>query len=422
MLTSLKPVPGFSYASIKGGIKKDMKDICLIAAKEGANSAAVFTRSQVKAAPVLVSQANIKLSYGVIYGYLINSGNANACTGEYGLHLAQSSAETLAAELNCANTEVLLASTGVIGVKLDADIFEKSIPNLVKNLASDEESFREIAETIMTTDTVPKYHSVSQKIDDVELTVSGVSKGSGMIRPNMATFLGCVMTDAPLSAETVSSILDTIADTTFNAVTVDGDTSTNDTFVLMASRVNADNEELSSKLNDTSSLEYKQILTAIHQVALELSRAVARDGEGASKYVEVIVTGAKDRASAKQVAFTIAESPLVKTALFGADANWGRVAGAAGRAGVTFDQNKMSITFASIPTFIEGQVVDFSEDEAFKALSKDEVTIHVHLGERPYTQEDYNSAQEVHPHEGVARVMTCDLTYEYIRINGEYRS
>lgn len=415
--------PGFSYAAIPAGIKAgDKLDMALIYAPQGAYGAAAFTTSQVKAAPVLLSQKHLELSGGNLSAILVNSGNANACTGAAGEELARNSARWLSDALGIAPVETLIASTGVIGVPLNPKLIEAGIARLSSSLSTSEEAFAAVSEAIMTTDIVAKRKSFSREIGGSTLSFSGISKGSGMISPRMATFLGFIMTDAPISSATAKIALDAIGFSSFNALTVDGDTSTNDTFVIMASKEQAHNTELAAKLNDPSSSEHKALLEAFYELALYLSEAVARDGEGATKLLRVVVTGAANSDDAKKIAFTIAESPLVKTAIFGADANWGRVAAAAGRAGVDFDSSKLGVEFASILTCHNGQAVAFSEEEALLALSQDEVDIHVILGEREAKPDDFASAFSLRPNEGVAGVMTCDFSYDYVRINGEYRS
>lgn len=422
-MNHLLAVPGFSYSALSAGIKANSAlDLALIHAPGGANTAAVFTTSEVKAAPVLLSQKHLAQSQGDISALLINSGNANAMTGEQGEKLAANSAELLSSALGLEAYNTLIASTGVIGVHPKPRAFELGIPQLVDSLNADTEALSAVSKAILTTDLVTKHYSISHEINGRSYTFTGISKGSGMICPNMATFIGIILTDAPLNAHSAQYVLNTISFSSFNAVTVDGDTSTNDTFALMASKVNEHDSEMSEKLNDFNSPEFEELLECFFEVALKISEAVARDGEGATKLLRVVVSGAESSVDAKQVAFTIAHSPLVKTAIFGCDANWGRVAAAAGRSGVPFGSNNLRIEFASILTCENGEAVAFSEEEALAALSKDEVSIHVHLGLRELHESDFDSAFTINPNEGVAGVMTCDFSYDYVRINGEYRS
>lgn len=394
---SAHPVPGFLVATTAAGIRKSGKnDVALIYAPQGANGSAIFTQSEVVAAPVLVSRSH--LAQGSPSCLIVNAGNANACTGADGLQVARQTADDLAHLLGIKPHQIIIASTGVIGVPLPYTLLQSSFESLVTNLESSEKAWGEVARAIMTTDLVPKMCSASVSYKNKTYTITGVAKGSGMIRPNMATMIGCLVTDAPLGQAQCESMVSEVAHTTFNRVTVDGDTSTNDTLVLMTSGTDAPHDD---------PVLYQAIMGAMEAVSAHLARAIAGDGEGATKLVTIDVCGAPSEEDAEKVAFTIAESPLVKTALFGNDANWGRVAGAAGRAGVSFDQNKLSITFAGIEVCHNGTALPFDEDRAYQALNQPEVSIVVDLGHVPG---------------GCATVWTCDLSYEYVRINGEYRS
>lgn len=390
-------VPGFIVGTTAAGIRKSGKDdVALVYAQQGARGSAIFTQSEVVAAPVLVSRAH--LMQGAPCCLVINAGNANACTGAEGLRVAEQTAADLASLLGIEPHQVIVASTGVIGVPLPYGSLQSSFNNLVSGLESSEENWTKVARAIMTTDLAPKMCSATVVYEGEQYTITGVAKGSGMIRPNMATMIGCLVTDAPLSQKQCERMLRAVAHSTFNRVTVDGDTSTNDTLVLMASNEAPTEED--SEL-------YQVVQSAMESVATHLARAIACDGEGATKLVTIEVCGALSEEDAEKVAFTVAESPLVKTALFGNDANWGRVAGAAGRAGVSFDQNKLSITFAGIEVCHNGTALAFDEELAFESLNQPEVSIVVNLG---------------HEYGASATVWTCDLSYEYVRINGEYRS
>jgi glutamate N-acetyltransferase/amino-acid N-acetyltransferase len=388
---------GFSAAGVACGLKPSgRRDLALVVADEAVPAAAVFTTSSVVAAPVIVSREHI--ASGVARAVVINAGNANACTGVQGLQHARETAVTLADLLGCQTTDVIVCSTGVIGVPLPVERVLAGATEAVSVL--DTRSGDEPAQAIMTTDTFDKQSGVAFDLDGRRVHVGGMAKGSGMIKPNMATMLAVVTTDAPLTSAACDAVLRAACASTFNRVTVDGDTSTNDTLVLMASGA-AGGDRI-----DVGSAGFSEVADAVRTVCGELARMIARDGEGATKLVEVTVTGAVSEADAEKVAFSIADSPLVKTALFGNDANWGRVAMAVGKSGAVVDASKLAITFAGIEVCRGGGAVPFDEDEAFAALDTTEVAIEVDLGVG----------------EGRATVLTCDLSYEYVRINGEYRS
>jgi glutamate N-acetyltransferase / amino-acid N-acetyltransferase len=388
---------GFFAAATHCGLKTDGKrDLALVSAVQPVAAAAVFTTNRVAAAPVVLSRRHAASGY--VRAVMINAGNANACTGAQGEHDAQATARAVAASLACTADDVLVCSTGVIGVPLPVDRIVSALPELAQAL--DSRDGGPVAEAIMTTDTFPKQLAVSLEIGGRVVTVGGMAKGSGMIAPNMATMLAVVTTDAPLTPEACDAALRTACATTFNRVTVDSDTSTNDTLVLMASGL-AGGAEVGP-----DSAEYSLVAQAVHVVCEQLARMVARDGEGATKLVTVTVSGAASERDAESAAFAVANSPLVKTALFGNDANWGRVAMAVGKSGAHIDPALLGIVFAGIEVCRDGGAVPFDEDDAYAALDTDEVAIEVRLG--------VGSSQ--------ATVLTCDLSYEYVRINGEYRS
>lgn len=388
---------GFLSAAVHCGLKKgDAPDLGLLVAPVPIPAAAVFTRNLVAAAPVILSRMHV--AGGSVRAVVVNAGNANACTGEQGMHDAVATAQCVADAVGCAASEVFVCSTGVIGVPLPLDLVCDGIAAAAGALTVD--GADEFARAIMTTDTVPKRASATFESDGVAHTVEGTAKGSGMIRPDMATMLAFITTDAPLTSAACDHVLRAAAARTFNRLTVDGDTSTNDTAVLLASgAAGGPPIEVDSAACDAAE-------AAIHEVCLTLARAIAADGEGATKLVEVTVTGAQTEQAAEKAAFTVAESPLVKTAIFGRDANWGRVAAAVGRSGASLDPGALAVTFAGIEVCRDGGAVPFDEDEALAALSADEIEIRVDLG--------CGTAQ--------ATVLTCDLTYEYVRINGAYRS
>jgi glutamate N-acetyltransferase / amino-acid N-acetyltransferase len=403
-------IPGFAYADggvvaplgflasgVSAGLKPEGKrDLAIIAAEKTVPAAAVFTTNKVAAAPVVVSRAHI--AGGAARAVVINAGNANACTGAQGQRDAAATAATVAEALGCAPGEVIVSSTGVIGVPLPVEKLISAIPEAVDAL--DSRSGDHAATAIMTTDTFAKQTALSLEVEGRRITVGGMAKGSGMIAPNMATMLAVITTDAPLTSAACDTALRHAVAFTFNRVTVDMDTSTNDMCVLLASGA-AGGSEISM-----GTPAFALVQEAIHAVAGELARMIARDGEGATKLVTVTVSGAATVSDAEKAAFAIANSPLVKTALFGNDANWGRVAGALGRSGADLDPETFDIEFAGIPVCRGGAAIGFDEDEALEALKQPEVAI----------------AVDLHLGEGAATVWTCDLTYEYVRINGEYRS
>lgn len=388
---------GFLGAAVSAGIKRSGKrDLALIVAEERCPAAAVFTRNAMAAAPVIVSRENV--SDGHARAVVVNAGNANACTGEQGIADAREMAAAVAAALGCDAADVLVASTGVIGVPLPMDLVTGGIAEAAEGL--DVVTGDAIAEAIMTTDTFPKQLAVRIDVDGRAYTVGGVAKGSGMIRPDMATMLAFLTTDAPLDPAACDAALRSAVARTFNRVTVDSDTSTNDMCALMASGA------AGGAPIPPGDPRFEPLAAAIEHVCGELAKMIARDGEGATKLVTVTVTGARDEADAERAAFAIAESPLVKTAIFGGDANWGRVAMAIGKSGATLDPARVRIVFAGVLTCENGTAVPFSEEEAARALAEPEVEIVADLG--------VGTAS--------ATVWTCDLTYEYVRINGEYRS
>jgi glutamate N-acetyltransferase/amino-acid N-acetyltransferase len=388
---------GFAASGVACGLKKSgARDVALIAADASVPAAAMFTTNTVAAAPVVLSRAHA--AGGSARAVVINAGNANACTGAQGLEGARTMAEATARALGGEPTEVLVCSTGVIGVPLPVETVVAGIDAAASALSPDGNDAA--TEAIMTTDTFPKQAAVRFEYEGVTYAVGGMAKGSGMIKPDMATMLAVITTDAPLTPAACDAALRPACAATFNRVTVDGDTSTNDTLILMASGA-AGGDPISE--DDAA---FASVAAAIHRVCEELARMLARDGEGATKLVEVVVTGAACDADAEKAAFSVADSPLVKTALFGNDANWGRVAMAVGKSGAALDPARLAITFAGIEVCRDGGAVPFDEDEAFAALDTTEVTIEVDLGVGVYS----------------ATVLTCDLSYEYVRINGEYRS
>lgn len=389
--------PGIRVSVAAAGLYagRDRDDMALIVAPEGAVAAGVFTRNLFTAAPVTVSKAHLAEGDGAFRALLINAGCANAATGEPGLSDAELCASTVADRLGCAPEHVLLASTGVIGVRLPMDSLLAAIPALASELHAGDAN--EAARAIMTTDTYPKEtaYEVTTRSGS-RYTIGGMCKGSGMIAPDMATMIAVLTTDAVLPEGRLQEALAKAVSVSFNRVTVDSDTSTNDTCILISSGAGAE-------LTDD---ELDSFDEALVDVCTELARQIARDGEGATKLVDVVVTGAVDEADAERAARTIADSPLVKTAVFGKDANWGRIAAALGRSGASFSPERVDISIVGVPVMEKGRGLEFDEEAAARGFASPEVVIEVDLGAG----------------EASATIWTCDLTDVYISINADYRS
>jgi len=388
---------GFKTAGVHCGIKASGSalDLAILASDKHASAAALFTTNLAQAAPVLISRQHIEQTRGTARAVVVNSGCANACTGEQGLaHARTMSAETAAA-IGCAPEEVLVASTGVIGVTLKIDRVIAGIRSAAGELSPDNGS--DAARAIMTTDPFPKEYAVAVETPHGTFRIGGMAKGSGMIEPNMATMLGFLTTDAKVPPALLRQALVSSARDTFNAITVDGECSTNDCLIAMASGA-------SSVVIDEAS--YPALLDGFLAVSRELALGIVRGGEGATKLIAVTVTNAPTIDAARQVARTIANSPLVKTAVHGADPNWGRIVAAAGRSGVTFDINRATVHVGGILLFESGLPHDDAAPRAAEHLKGTAVQIEVSLGAGAET----------------ATIWTCDLTAEYVRINGEYRT
>ena len=387
---------GFTFAGIASGLKKNgQKDLGLIVCERPATVAGVFTRNQVKAAPVLLDIDRI--TSGVCQAVIVNSGNANCCTGEQGLRDAFSMGRWAAAELDIPEEHVLVASTGVIGEPLAVDRIQQAVPDLVTAL--DAAHISDFAEAIMTTDTVPKMVSQEGHLDGVSFTVTGIAKGAGMIRPDMATLLCFVMTDVAAEPALLKEMLVTATNRTLNRITIDGDTSTNDTGLLLANGLCG-----AAVKGDAAKKVFQDTLDA---VLLSLGKQLVQDGEGATKLVEIIVQGTTSDSEARQIADTVAHSNLVKTALFGEDANWGRILGAVGRAGVPVETERMDVFFGDVWLVRKGVGCGKNaEREATRVLKTPEFAIRI----------DLNAGR------GKASVLTCDLSVDYVKINADYRS
>jgi glutamate N-acetyltransferase/amino-acid N-acetyltransferase len=391
-------VPGYKAWGISCGIKKTgKKDLALIYSDREAAVAGVFTRNRVKAAPVLLDMARVKAGKGQVI--IANSGCANACTGKRGLADARATAEAAARELGVKPDAVLVASTGVIGEFLPTTKVFAGTATAAGLLSST--GWEQAAEAIMTTDIYPKLSIVQEELGGKTVTIAGIAKGSGMIHPNMATLLCFIVTDAALPAPLLRKALAASADRSFNSITVDGDTSTNDMVLCMA------NGAAGNKRIAAGSREFTKFQACLDAVALSLARQIVRDGEGATKFAEIEVRNAKSPVEAKRAAMAVAKSSLVKTALFGEDANWGRIMAALGSCGVDMDEARTDIYLGKTLLVEKGLGLGKAADrEATLALKQREVQVVIDL----------------HKGKGSATVWTCDLSYEYVKINAAYRS
>lgn len=392
---------GFTASGVHCGIRKNRakRDLALIFSEKRATAAAVYTTNLVKGAPLTVTKQHLK--DGFAQAVICNSGNANTCNAD-GIEIAEKMSDCLGSALGIPAEDVVVASTGVIGQPLDIEPIKNGIPELVKALSAD--GSEQAAEGIMTTDTKIKEIAVSFNIGGKECKIGGIAKGSGMIHPNMATMLVFITTDCAVSREMLSKALSTDIKNTFNMVSVDGDTSTNDMVTVLANGM-AENPEITADGED-----FRTFMQALNTVTVHLCRMIAGDGEGATKLIECKVTGAKDEQTAKTVAKAVICSSLTKAAMFGADANWGRVLCAIGYSGADVDVNKTAVSFKSangeIAVCENGAGIPFSEEKAKEILLEDEIEILV----------DFGSGN------GSSTAWGCDLTYDYVKINGDYRT
>jgi glutamate N-acetyltransferase/amino-acid N-acetyltransferase len=397
---TLKAISGIRIGTASAGISQTVRDdVTIFELAEGTHVAAVFTKNKFCAAPVTLAKKH--LSQSTAKYLLINSGNANAGLGDLGLMSAEQCCQGLATAVNVEGANVLPFSTGVIGESLPVEKLLGALASAINNLAED--NWPSAAKAIMTTDTCEKGCSRTFELNGEKVTITGIAKGSGMIHPNMATMLSYIATDVPIHHELLQKMLNEAADASFNSITVDGDTSTNDAVVLMAtSKVNT------PVIDSQDDTRYELFLSELKEVCCCLAEAIVRDGEGATKLIKIQVENAKSEQDAKEVAYTIAHSPLVKTAFFASDPNWGRILAAVGRANIeNLNVDKVSIDLNDVCIVDAGKrAADYTEERGQTVMNKEEITVRVCLA-----QGDYQSS-----------VLTCDLSYDYVKINAEYRS
>ncbi|MGB9242717.1 MAG: bifunctional glutamate N-acetyltransferase/amino-acid acetyltransferase ArgJ [Candidatus Acidiferrales bacterium] len=392
---------GFSFSSVACGLKKSGLDLGLFVSETPAVAAAMFTTNRVQAAPVRLSQSHLRRSRRNMRAVVVNSGNANCCTGSSGYAASEVTSRKVSQELAALDpSQILVCSTGVIGLPLRVEKILKAVPDLVRARSGKAEAFAQFTRAIMTTDTRPKWAAANCRIGGKTVKILGCCKGAGMIQPNMATMLALLATDVAISSSLLSQALRAAVAGTFNAITVDGDTSTNDTVAILA------NGESGARRTVSANADFKTFCAALEKVCRTLALKIVEDGEGAQRVIEIEVRGAPSDRAATQIARTIANSPLVKTALAGADPNWGRILAAAGRAGVPFDFELVDIKLAGILVCRRGGEHPFSESVAHKKMLAKYVPIVV----------------DMHSGKGTARMWTCDFTGEYVNINASYRT
>jgi glutamate N-acetyltransferase/amino-acid N-acetyltransferase len=392
---------GFRFAAVNCGLRKPPSlDLGLIVADEPAAAAGVFTQNLVQAAPVVLCKRHLQQDASSIRAVIVNSRNANCSTGRAGMRAAEATAHEVARAIGCAPEQVMVCSTGVIGLPMRVEKILRAVPDLARDAARSIGHFNGFTRAIMTTDTRPKWAAARCRLGGRTVRLLGCAKGAGMIHPNMATMLAYIVTDAAVRPSVLQRALSGVVRGTFNAITVDGDTSTNDTVLVLASGA-AGNRIVAGPGRD-----YRRFLAALHKVCHQLALQIVADGEGAKRVIEVEVRGAPTFVAAEQVARTIASSPLVKTMFAGGDPNWGRVLAAAGRAGVKFDPGRTDVTLGGILACRHGTAHPFSEKLAHKRMMRDLVPVMVEMRAGP----------------GRARVWTCDFTSDYVQINASYRT
>jgi glutamate N-acetyltransferase / amino-acid N-acetyltransferase len=392
---------GFRFAATACGLKKTgALDLAIFSSDVPASAAAVFTQNLVVAAPVTLSKKHLQLSKGRMRAVVVNAGNANCATGAQGDAVSLRTVEETARRLRVQPHEVFVCSTGVIGVQLPVEKILRALPSLTRNRRPSARSFAELSLAICTTDTRPKTAAASFKMAGKKIHLVGCAKGAGMIHPNMATTLAFVVTDAAIAPPLLQKTLSEVTRRTFNSISVDGDTSTNDTLLVLA------NGEAGAPAIEKGSKAHRAFTMALEEVCQSLALQIVADGEGAQRVIEIEVRHAKSEAAGRRIAETIATSPLVKTAFAGGDPNWGRIFAAAGRSGVKFDPAMVDIHMAGIPVLRKGQPLDFNERAASNKLLAEHVPVVVDL----------------HAGDARARYWTCDFTAEYVRINASYRT
>lgn len=399
---TLPAIEGVRLATAEAGIRyKNRTDVLMVTVDEGTTAAGVFTTSKCPSAPV--DWCRDVLKSGKARGLVVNSGNANAFTGKTGAQAVKLTAQIAAKALGCKASDIVLASTGVIGEPLDANKFNGVLADCAKRATGD--AWFDAAKAIMTTDTYPKLATKSVKIDGVKVTINGIAKGAGMIAPDMATMLSFIFTDAPIAAGALKVLLKNAVNPSFNAITVDSDTSTSDTLILFAT--GAAKKRGCPKISSAGDKRLAAFTKALNALVMDLAHQVVKDGEGARHFVEITVDGAKSDASAKKIALSIANSPLVKTAIAGEDANWGRIVAAVGKAGEPADRDRLAISFNGIRVAHKGlRDPSYNEAKVSATMKEEKIDIRVSIGLG----------------KGKATVWTCDLTKEYVEINGDYRS
>jgi glutamate N-acetyltransferase/amino-acid N-acetyltransferase len=392
---------GFRFAATACGLKKTgALDLAILSSDVPASAAAVFTQNLVVAAPVLISKEHLRASKGRMRALVVNAGNANCATGAAGHAAAERTVAEAAKRLGCLPQELFVCSTGVIGVPLPLEKILRALPVIARHRRPSARSFAELSLAICTTDTRPKTAAASFMMAGKRIHLVGCAKGAGMIHPNMATMLAFVATDAAIAPSLLQKTLQDVTGRTFNAISVDGDTSTNDCLLVLA------NGEAGAPSIKARTSSHRAFAAALEEVCGSLALQIVADGEGAQRVIEIEVRNAKNEADARRIAETIATSPLVKTAFAGGDPNWGRIFAAAGRSGVFFDTSRVDIKMAGIPVLRRGQPLDFNERAASNKLLAEHVPLVVDL----------------HAGKAMARYWTCDFTAEYVRINASYRT